>query len=108
MPGSAYRGRVLISAVLNTVDEASTVATSLPDEERLQPGRRARELGNLMRLRLEALVSMRCEKRHFLRHLYIKTNILPRQARDKHRRKLKKRTVFPQGEAAYHPLEWSL
>jgi hypothetical protein len=25
-----------------------------------------------------------CEKRHFLRHLYIKTNILPRQARDKH------------------------
>jgi hypothetical protein len=66
---------VLISAVLNTVDEASTVATSLPDEERLQPGRRARELGNLMRLRLEALVSMRCEKRHFFRHLYIKTNI---------------------------------
>jgi hypothetical protein len=27
----------------------------------------------------------RARKRHFLRHLYIKTNILPRQARDKHR-----------------------
>ena len=27
----------------------------------------------------------RCEKRHFLHHLYIKTKILPRQARDKHR-----------------------
>jgi hypothetical protein len=26
-----------------------------------------------------------CEKRHFLRHLYIKCVILPRQARDKHR-----------------------
>ena len=26
-----------------------------------------------------------CEKRHFLRHLCIKTNLLPRQARDKHR-----------------------
>jgi len=29
-------------------------------------------------------------KRHFLRHLYIKTNILPRQARDKHRKNSKK------------------
>jgi hypothetical protein len=32
----------------------------------------------------------RCEKRHFWRHLYIKTNILPRQARDKHRENSKK------------------
>eukprot|EP01046_Picozoa_sp_COSAG06_P037866 COSAG06_NODE_4316_length_4368_cov_30.639026_4_plen_263_part_00 len=29
-------------------------------------------------------------KRHFLRHLYIKINILPRQARDKHRENSKK------------------
>jgi hypothetical protein len=37
----------------------------------------------------------RREKRHFLRHLYIKTNILPRQARDKHRKRdEKKRGVF--------------
>ena len=36
----------------------------------------------------------RCEKRHFLRHLYIKTNILPRQARDKHRENSKKSGVF--------------
>jgi hypothetical protein len=34
--------------------------------------------------------SLRCEKRHFLSHLYIKTNILPRQARDKHRENSKK------------------
>jgi hypothetical protein len=36
----------------------------------------------------------RREKRHFLRHLYIKTNILPRQARDKHRENSKKRWRF--------------
>eukprot|EP01046_Picozoa_sp_COSAG06_P011280 COSAG06_NODE_640_length_13515_cov_6.190206_8_plen_119_part_00 len=36
----------------------------------------------------------RCEKRHFLRHLYIKTNILPRQARDKHKENSKKSGVF--------------
>jgi hypothetical protein len=29
-------------------------------------------------------------KTYFLRHLYIKTNILPRQARDKHRKNSKK------------------
>jgi hypothetical protein len=29
-------------------------------------------------------------KRHFLRHLYIKINILPRQARDNHRENSKK------------------
>ena len=34
--------------------------------------------------------TIRCEKRHFLRHLYIKTNILPRQGRDKHRENSKK------------------
>ena len=32
----------------------------------------------------------RCEKRHFLRHLYLKTNISPRQARDKHRESTQK------------------
>jgi hypothetical protein len=36
----------------------------------------------------------RCGKRHFLRHLYIKTNILPRQARDKHRENSKKRPCY--------------
>ena len=35
-----------------------------------------------------------CEKRHFLSHLYIKTNMLPRQARDKHREKSKKSGVL--------------
>jgi hypothetical protein len=34
-------------------------------------------------------------KRHFLRHLYFKTNILPRQSRDKHRDTLKNRAAFP-------------
>jgi hypothetical protein len=33
-------------------------------------------------------------KRHFLSHLYIKINILPRQARDKHRENSKKDAVF--------------
>jgi hypothetical protein len=32
-------------------------------------------------------------------HLCIKTNALPRQARDRHRKNSKKRTVFPQGIA---------
>jgi hypothetical protein len=36
----------------------------------------------------------RCEKLHFLRHLYIKTNILPRQARDNHRENSKKSGVL--------------
>ena len=35
-----------------------------------------------------------CEKRHCLRHLYIKPIILPRQARDKHRENSKKGAVF--------------
>jgi hypothetical protein len=35
-----------------------------------------------------------CEKRHFLRHLYIKVIFLPRQARDKHREISKKSGVF--------------
>jgi hypothetical protein len=38
-------------------------------------------------------------KRHFLRHLYIKCIILPRQARDKHRENSKKSAVFPQVSA---------
>ena len=36
----------------------------------------------------------RCEKRHFLSHLYIKCIFLPRQARDKHRENSKKSGVF--------------
>ena len=38
-------------------------------------------------------------KRHFLRHLYIKIIILPRQARDKHRENSKK-VPFSQGGGA--------
>ena len=39
----------------------------------------------------------RCEKgRLFLRHLYIKCIVLPRQARDKHRESTQKRDVFSQ------------
>jgi hypothetical protein len=34
--------------------------------------------------------SSQVRKRHFLRHLYIKCIILPRQARDKHRENSKK------------------
>ena len=41
-------------------------------------------------------VSIRCENRHFLRHLYIKCIILPRQARDKHREISKKEWRFVQ------------
>jgi hypothetical protein len=41
-------------------------------------------------------------KRHFLRHLYIKIIILPRQARDKHRENSKK-VPFSQGEVALDP-----
>jgi hypothetical protein len=35
------------------------------------------------------------KKRHFLRHLYIKGIILPRQARDKHRESTQKQMAFP-------------
>eukprot|EP01046_Picozoa_sp_COSAG06_P011810 COSAG06_NODE_679_length_13142_cov_15.143832_16_plen_443_part_00 len=35
-----------------------------------------------------------CEKRHLLSHLYIKTNILPRRAWDKHRESTQKRVPF--------------
>ena len=38
--------------------------------------------------------SGRCLKTAFLRHLYIKTSILPRQARDKHRESTQKSGVF--------------
>jgi hypothetical protein len=38
-------------------------------------------------------------KRHFLRHLYIKCIILPRQARDKHRESTQKRDVFSQAQS---------
>ena len=46
----------------------------------------------------------RCEKRHFLRcHLWIKTNILPRQARDKCRESTQKRVAafFSAGPYGY-------
>jgi len=36
----------------------------------------------------------RCEKRHFVRHLYINMHHLPRQARDKHRENSKKEWRF--------------
>jgi hypothetical protein len=36
----------------------------------------------------------------FLSHLYVKTNILPRQARDKHRENSKKDAVFRTEDAA--------
>jgi hypothetical protein len=43
------------------------------------------------------LSACRCEKRHFLRHLYTKTIILPRQARDEHRESTPKKSgVFLQ------------
>jgi hypothetical protein len=38
------------------------------------------------------------DKTVFFRHLYIKTNILPRQARDKHRENSKKEAVLSQNE----------
>jgi hypothetical protein len=41
---------------------------------------------------------LRCEKRLFLRHLYIKCIILPRQARDKHREKLRKEWRLSSGD----------
>jgi hypothetical protein len=44
----------------------------------------------------------RCEKRHFLRcHLYRKTNILPRQARDKHRGSTQTRVAFCAGDVGW-------
>ena len=39
---------------------------------------------------------IKVRKRHFLRHLYIKCIILPRQAQDKHRENSKKNGVFSQ------------
>jgi hypothetical protein len=41
-------------------------------------------------------VTTQVEKTVFLRHLYIKIIILPRQARDKHRENSKKETVLLQ------------
>jgi hypothetical protein len=38
--------------------------------------------------------AMKVSKMVFLSHLYIEANILPRQARDKHRENSKKTTVF--------------
>jgi hypothetical protein len=46
--------------------------------------------------------SQRCEKRHFLSPLYIKTNILPRQAQDKHRKNSKKSGVLLQVRKRRH------
>ena len=44
------------------------------------------------------VLTYQARKRHFLRHLYIKIIILPRQARDKHRENSKKR-AFSQAES---------
>jgi hypothetical protein len=38
------------------------------------------------------------KRQHFLRHLYIKCIILPRQARDKHRESTQKKCRFPSGD----------
>jgi hypothetical protein len=43
---------------------------------------------------IDSLPPNQCEKRHFLRHLYIKTIILPRQARDEHRENRERSGVF--------------
>ena len=40
----------------------------------------------------------RCGKRHFSRHLYIKINILPRQAQDKHRESTQNEDTFALGQ----------
>jgi hypothetical protein len=45
-------------------------------------------------------MQMQVRKRHFLRHLYIKCIILPRQARDKHRESTPKKCRFPSVAAA--------
>jgi hypothetical protein len=45
-------------------------------------------------LRSDPKMVDRCEKRHFLSHLYIKCIFLPRQARDKHRENSKKSGVL--------------
>ena len=42
----------------------------------------------------------------FLRHLYIKMNILRRQARDKHRENSKKRGIYTHHRAAVHGVTW--
>jgi hypothetical protein len=44
----------------------------------------------------DLLASEEVRKRHFLSHLCIKCIILPRQARDKHRKNSKKSAVFSQ------------
>jgi hypothetical protein len=56
----------------------------------------AKAAGNVLYQSKDWAAAVRCEKRHFLRHLYIKCIILPRQARDKHRENSKKSGVFPQ------------
>jgi hypothetical protein len=45
-------------------------------------------------------------KRLFLRHLYIKTNIVPRQARDKHRENSKKRDRLSSGNGSPEKTAW--
>jgi len=47
--------------------------------------------------RIGAGINLSGNKTVFLSHLYIKTNILPRQARDKHRENSKKEAVFTSG-----------
>jgi hypothetical protein len=53
-----------------------------------------RDAFNYSRSHLGFQTAVGCEKRHFLRHLCIKTNILPRQARDKHRENSQKSGVL--------------
>jgi hypothetical protein len=54
--------------------------------------------------RTEGAVLEWSEKRHFLRHLYIKTIFLPRQARDKHRENSKRVMRFSQEYVPRHAL----
>ena len=57
LPGSAYRGRVMISAFLQDVNEARISVVKMPDIQKVHPGGHAREVADLMRLRLESLAS---------------------------------------------------
>ena len=57
LPGSAYRGRVMICAFLQDVNEARIGVLKMPDIQKVHPSGHAREVAELTRLRLESLVS---------------------------------------------------
>ena len=72
-----------------------------------------RAVAEMLLGREPTLFNPRCEKRHFLRHSYIKTINLPRQARNEHRENSKKRVVFcagtclPRGASVSCSIFWS-